>query len=130
MNKTIRAAVKQVITEQDKTQAELAETIGVSRQYVSHMLRGERGDVPASWQKMLDELGLELTVQPKRSASGLPYSGDEETDAVLDDPELTDRLLAHRREFDASSGQTKEKLEQMLEEGELIPLERVLAELA
>ncbi len=33
---------------------------------------------------------------PELSASGLPYTGDPETDAILDDPELTGRLLQGR----------------------------------
>ena len=65
------------------------------------------------------------------SASGLPYTGDAETDEVLDDPEMTERLLTHKREFEGlSPEETKAKLEAMLERGELVPLERLLAELA
>ena len=131
MNTTVRAKVKEAIRERQLTQSELAERLGVERQYVSLMLTGKRGGVPDKWQALLDELGLELTVVLKRSASGLPYTGDPETDEILDDVQLTERLLAHRRKFEGlSENQVRDKLEGMLDSGELIPLEQVIAELA
>ncbi len=65
MNHTIRANVKEIIEQQGITQTELAENIGVSRQYISAMLTGERGEIPSTWGKLLDVLGLELTTFPK-----------------------------------------------------------------
>lgn len=35
-------------------------------------------------------------VAPTISKSGLPYTGDAETDEILDDPVLTKRLLDHK----------------------------------
>ena len=83
-----------------------------------------------------ESVGLEdvLAYTPtsdEKSRSGLPYTGDPETDELLDDPELTERLLAHKRQFEGlSPEETRTKLEAMLESGDLVPLERVLAELA
>lgn len=63
------------------------------------------------------------------SASGLPYTGDAETDEVLDDPEMVERILAHKRQF---AGLTLEEeavqLEAMRQSGQLVPLERAIAE--
>jgi hypothetical protein len=64
------------------------------------------------------------------SASGLPYTGDPETDEVLDDPEVVERILAHKRQFEGLGEEERQaKLEEMLERGELIPWEKVKAEL-
>jgi len=64
------------------------------------------------------------------SRSGLPYTGNPETDDIVDDPELVQRLLAHRARFEGlSAAEEKAEIEKMLRTGELIPLERVLAEL-
>jgi hypothetical protein len=35
----------------------------VTRQYLNDVLRGKAGNVPAVWQKILDELDLELVVR-------------------------------------------------------------------
>ncbi|MEX2540251.1 MAG: helix-turn-helix transcriptional regulator [Trueperaceae bacterium] len=65
------------------------------------------------------------------SASGLPYTGDAETDAILDDPDTAARLLAHKQAFEGlSHEERKKKIEAMLDSGELVPLERILAEIA
>jgi hypothetical protein len=72
---------------------------------------------------LLDHQGERL------SASGLPYTGDPETDEVLDNPEITNRLLAWKATFAGlSPEEASAKLEEMRECGELIPLEQVLIE--
>jgi hypothetical protein len=64
------------------------------------------------------------------SKSGLPYTGDPETDEILDDPELTRRLLEHQQAFEGlNAKQIADKLKKMEESGELIPWEKVKAEL-
>ena len=65
MNRTVRTQVKEAIRKRGLTQSEMAERLGVERQYISLMLTGKRGGVPDKWQELLDELGLELTLQPK-----------------------------------------------------------------
>jgi hypothetical protein len=66
----------------------------------------------------------------KLSASGLPYTGDPETDEVLDDPELTKRLLEHKATFEGlTPKQVASKRKKMEASGELIPWEKVKAEL-
>jgi hypothetical protein len=66
----------------------------------------------------------------KLSVSGLPYTGDPETDDVLDDPELTKRLLEWKDEFEGlTPKQVASKLKKMEASGKLIPWERVKAEI-
>jgi ribosome-binding protein aMBF1 (putative translation factor) len=63
VNDDIRRAVRIELARRDDKQARLAERIGVTRQYLNDVLRGKAGNVPAVWQKILDELDLELVVR-------------------------------------------------------------------
>lgn len=64
------------------------------------------------------------------SKSGLPYTGDAETDQILDDPELTKRLLEYQQKFSGlNARQTSKKLKDMETSGELISWEQAKAEL-
>ena len=75
--------------------------------------------------KLLDHQG-KLGV----SASGLPYTGDPETDDILDDPAMIERLLAHQREFvDLTPEELAREIEQRIAQGELVSWERTKAEL-
>lgn len=65
MNERIREAVRIELARRDWNQARLADTIGVSRQYLSEIMRGKAGNVPVVWSKVLDELGLELVAKRK-----------------------------------------------------------------
>ena len=65
VNEHIRRAVRIELARKDMNQARLADGIGVSRQYLSDVMRGKAGKVPAVWQKVLAELDLELVVQAK-----------------------------------------------------------------
>lgn len=65
MNERIREAVRIELARRDWNQARLADTIGVSRQYLSEIMRGKAGNVPAVWSKVLEELGLELVARRK-----------------------------------------------------------------
>lgn len=65
MNKEVRQAVKNRIEELGLTQAELARRTDMERSNLHRLLSGKSGQVPDSWQRVLDALGLELTVQSK-----------------------------------------------------------------
>lgn len=52
------------------TQTELASRVGLSRQHISHLLTGHRGNLLDAWARLLDGLGLELTVRPKGEERG------------------------------------------------------------
>lgn len=66
---------------------------------------------------------------PNVSTSGLPYTGDPETDEVLDDPELVERILAHRRQFEGlTAKEGAAELEVLRKSGQLFSLAQVLAE--
>lgn len=47
------------------SQTKLAAKLGLKRTVLTRMLSGNSGSVPKNWQRILDELGLELTVKPK-----------------------------------------------------------------
>ncbi len=68
MTEDIRKAVKIELVKQSRSQAEVAQRIGVTRQHLSRMLsdHAQSGGLPEAWEKLLGELGLEVVVQPKR----------------------------------------------------------------
>ena len=66
MTEEIRKAVRVALAERDWNKSKLADEAGVSRQFVSEMMRGPKGDLQESWQKIFDALGLELKVGPKK----------------------------------------------------------------
>lgn len=66
MNDQVREEVRVALARRNMTQADLAEKLGVSRQYLNNYLRGRAGDVPKLWSLVFDELALELLVRPKR----------------------------------------------------------------
>lgn len=88
MTDEIRHAVKAALVQRRLTQGQLAERIGITPQHLSRMMQGQRSNVPEAWQKVFDELGLELTVRPARRApSGQRYEPeplDDETRAWLE----------------------------------------------
>ena len=61
----IREEVRVALARKNMKQSELADSMGVSRQYLNTYLSGKAGDVPKLWEKVFDELGLELVVIPK-----------------------------------------------------------------
>ena len=65
MNDKVREAVRIELARRDTNQARLADRIGVSRQYLSDVMRGKAGRVPAVWQKILADLDLEVVIRPK-----------------------------------------------------------------
>lgn len=68
MTNDIRKAVKVELVKQGRSQTEVAEAIGVTRQHLSRMLsnHAQSGGLPVAWESLLEELGLELVVQPRR----------------------------------------------------------------
>lgn len=65
VNESIREEVRVALARRDMTQADLAEKLGISRQYLNAYLRGKAGDVPKLWEKVFGELELELVVRSK-----------------------------------------------------------------
>lgn len=63
VNDEIRARVQQAVKELPMSQAAFARQLGVSPKVLNRALRVQ-GEVPEVWQKILDGLGLELTVRP------------------------------------------------------------------
>jgi transcriptional regulator with XRE-family HTH domain len=65
MTDEVRNQIKQHLQREGITQAELAQQSGVRQDYVSKLLRGERGTIPKEWQKIVEALGYELTLKRK-----------------------------------------------------------------
>ena len=68
VNDRIREAVRVELAKRASNQAHLAEKVGVSKQYISDVMRARAGKVPAVWQRILDELDLELIVRSRKGA--------------------------------------------------------------
>ena len=66
MTEHIRDEVRVAMVRRHVTQGEIAERLGISRQHLSAMLGGRRSRLPDAWEKLLDELGLELVVRPRQ----------------------------------------------------------------
>lgn len=66
MNDEIRTLVKTVMREQEMSQGELARRTGLTRPAVTKLLNGVVGKIPENWQRILDELEIDL-VAVKRS---------------------------------------------------------------
>lgn len=62
----IREEIRVALVRRRLSQSKLAERTGLTRQHISAMLSGRRGHIPNGWQKILDELELELIVRPKK----------------------------------------------------------------
>lgn len=65
MNDKIRHAIKVELARRSMTQTDLANALGISKQHVNRALSGDLGKVPPIWARILDHLGLELTVRSK-----------------------------------------------------------------
>ncbi len=65
MTEHIRDEVRVALVRRHVTQGEIAERLGISRQHLSAMLSGRRSRLPDAWEKLLDELGLELVVRTR-----------------------------------------------------------------
>lgn len=65
MNEGIREAVRIELARRDWSRTRLADETGLSRQYISELIGGKAGNLSPAWQRIFDELGLEVVVQPK-----------------------------------------------------------------
>jgi len=71
MNEAIRKDVKARVESKGQSLSAFAQGIDLERQYFNRMLNHGVGDVPDSWQRVFDALGLELVVVPKGSSYGV-----------------------------------------------------------
>lgn len=65
MTNEIREHVRLEIAVRNLSQTEVEALSGVRADYVSKLLRGDRGQIPEEWIKLLDALDLKLYVRPK-----------------------------------------------------------------
>ncbi len=65
MTEGIREAVRIELARRDWNRTRLADETGLSRQYISELIGGKAGNLSPAWQRIFDELGLEVVVQPK-----------------------------------------------------------------
>ena len=70
MHKSVRDAVREVMNERGLSQVRLARELDIDRVNLTRLLSGRVNGVTPTWQKILDALGLELTVQKKGSNGG------------------------------------------------------------
>lgn len=66
MDRSIRQAIEQRLEHLGLTRSEWARRLGKKRQHVTELLEGRRGFIPEMIVEALDDLGLELVVQPKK----------------------------------------------------------------
>ena len=62
----LRVAIQEAIWKRSIPQAELARQIGLSPARVSRFLKGERGLSLESIDKLMDALGLEIVIRPRK----------------------------------------------------------------
>ena len=62
----IKEAARRQMLKRKLTQEELAKRLGVSQSAIAQMIGRRYGKIPSSLLVFLDELGLELTVTPKK----------------------------------------------------------------
>jgi transcriptional regulator with XRE-family HTH domain len=65
MTETVIKQVRRAMEKQSISQGELSRRTGIERPNINRLLTGKSGKVPENWQKVLDELGLELVVKAK-----------------------------------------------------------------
>ena len=69
MNDHIRRTVNVELAKKDMKRAELAEKLGMKRQYLTEVLNGKVATLPKSWIKILDELNLKLVAVPDEESN-------------------------------------------------------------
>lgn len=60
MTDDVREAVRIEMAKRNWRQKDLAESTGVSKQYLSQMLNGKAANTPNTWERVLSSLGLKL----------------------------------------------------------------------
>jgi DNA-binding phage protein len=68
MTDDIRQAVRIELVKRRMTQTGLAEQAGITPQHLSRMMQGDSSNIPGSWEKVFDTLGLEVVVRPKQES--------------------------------------------------------------
>lgn len=68
VNDSIRETVKHQMKARDLTQRELARRTEMHETNLARLLSGRSGKINEGWQRVLDELGLELIAVPKGSS--------------------------------------------------------------
>lgn len=66
MTESVRDAVTKRIDARFRTRRAAAAAAEMTPQYLGDLLAGRRGVLPETWVRLLDLLGLELVVRPKR----------------------------------------------------------------
>jgi hypothetical protein len=61
----VRKATRRVIEDRGLSQSQLERVSGLRADYISKLLRGDKGEAPPSWITLLEALDLELKVVPK-----------------------------------------------------------------
>jgi plasmid maintenance system antidote protein VapI len=64
----VREVARGEMSRRGLTHAKLAEELRMARPQVTRMLSSKTRLVPEGWIRLLDALGLELTIQPKGSS--------------------------------------------------------------
>ena len=78
VNEEIRARIREEMTRQNITQAELARRLGVKQPSVAQIMSGKRGTMPESLLDLLCALGLTLKAVPLDAQAERPGgAGDE-----------------------------------------------------
>lgn len=70
MTDEVRRAVRERIRILGTSQNKVAQELGMKPVNLSRMLSGRSGSLPRNWARLLDHLGLEITVRPKGSGEG------------------------------------------------------------
>ena len=66
VNDHIRQAIRIELAKRNMKQTELAEKMGMSKQYLNRVMLGQIGKIPKTWEKLLEEFDLELVVRSKK----------------------------------------------------------------
>ena len=83
VNEKVRNTVKLQMFKRNISQTKLAEKLAMSRVNLTRLLSGRSGQVPESWQKVLDELDLELVAVPKGADTRRLFEADAVSSIVL-----------------------------------------------
>ena len=65
MNDQIRRVVNIELAKRDISKTELADKLGIKKQYLSNMVAGKVATLPKSWERLFSELELEFLVIPR-----------------------------------------------------------------
>ena len=78
MNDQIRKVVSIELAKRGMNQADLADKLNISKQHLSRMVMGKSSGLPKTWEKVLDELELNLLVVPRSKLERISKAVDED----------------------------------------------------